>query len=427
MPLYSEEIQDIMGRIPGKILKIGLTVIFATVLLLLLGSYSFKYPEVISCPVSLTTINPPQELYARSTGKIALLKVKEHDTVSCGSLVAILQNTAIYEDTEILAYCLKQLEQPSDWDSMVRHREFPENLFLGELQVGYLQLCKGWKNFSYYIRQGYLPLKITLQSQQISRNKDAYQELCYRQKLQEQDFDLVRKQYLRDSAFYHRFPDAISLADHEKQEQAYLQKKSSYLSFRATVHEAESSILKQEEQLVDLKIQYEKELHSYRQELDEAYRLLYGNYRQWQEKYVITSSIDGIITLTGYWSENQTVNSGELLATVIPSEDTQIIGRAVIDMAGIGKVEPGQKVNIKLNGFPYMEFGILRGVVNHISLVPEKDKGYVAEIRLNEGMQSSYRKQLHFIEKIEGTAEIITADRRLLSRLIEPFKSKIKE
>lgn len=130
MPLYSEEIQDIMGRIPGKILKIGLSVIFATVLLLLLGSYSFKYPEVISCPVSLTTINPPQELYARSTGKIALLQVKEHDTVSCGSLVAILQNTAIYENTEILAYYLKQLEQPSGWDSIVRHQQFPENLLL---------------------------------------------------------------------------------------------------------------------------------------------------------------------------------------------------------------------------------------------------------------------------------------------------------
>lgn len=277
------------------------------------------------------------------------------------------------------------------------------------------------------MRQGYLPLKISLQAQQINRATSAFRELCVRQKLQKQDFALEQKRYLRDSAFYLRFPDAISQVEYEKQTQVYLQKKSSYLNFNSTVDEAENNILKQEEQLVDFKIQYEQELCSYRQEIHEAYKLLYENYHQWQEKYLLISAIKGIVTFTAYWNENQTINTGDLLATIIPLGKTQIIGRAVVDMQGIGKVRPGQEVNIKLTGFPYMEFGMLKGVVNHISLVPEKDKGYIAEIGLAKGMQSSYQKQLNFIHKIEGTAEIITADRRLLSRLIEPLKSKIKE
>lgn len=427
MPLYSEEIQDIMGKIPGKLLKIGLTAIFIIMLLLVAGSYCFKYPEVISCPVTLTTIHPPQELYARNTGKIVYLGIREQDTVMAGSLVAILQNTAKYEDTQILEKYLKKLEQTTDWDSVVRMDELPQGLFVGELQAGYLQFCKTWQNFACYLNQAYLPQKIALQVRQIDKAKTLYQELCYRQKLQKQDFDLEQKRYFRDSVFFRRFPDVVSQTDHEKQTQSYLQKKSSYLNFCSTVNEADNSILQQEEQLIDLKIKYEQELNTYRQEVYEAYKLLYESYQQWQEKYLIISNINGVATFTVFWSENQTINAGDLLATIIPLEETQIVGRAVIDMQGIGKIQTGQEVNIKLNGFPYMEFGMLKGEVNHVSLVPEKDKGYIAEISLTKGMRSSYQKQLDFIQKIEGIAEIITSDRRLLSRLIEPLKSKINE
>lgn len=425
MPLYSEEIQDIMGRIPSKILKIGLTIIFAIILLLLIGSYFFKYPEIIKCPIVLITINPPHELYARSTGKIAYLKVQEHDTVQDGCLVAILHNTASYKDTQILERCLKQFNEISQWDSIVKFCQLPENLFVGELQSSYLELCKIWRNFSYYLKQNYLPLKISLQTQQIKKTELALENLHYRQKLEKRNFELEQIRYKRDSAFYQRFPDAISVVDYEKQTQAYLQKQSSYLDFCSIVNEAENNLLKQREQLIDLKIQHEHELHTYRQEIHKAYKLLYENYYQWQEKYVLISNINGIVTLTGYWSENQTINAGDLLATIIPLKETQIIGKAVINMKSIGKVRPGQNVNIKLHGFPYTEFGMLKGHVRHISLVPEKEKGYIAEISLSEGMRSSYRKQLNFIQQIEGTAEIIITDKRLLSRLIEPLKAQL--
>lgn len=71
--------------------------------------------------------------------------------------------------------------------------------------------------------------------------------------------------------------------------------------------------------------------------------------------------------------------------------------------------------------------GYFGGVVNNISLVANNEKGYIAEIVLTEGMQSSYKEQLKFIQDIEGTAEIITKEERLLNKLINPLKSKLKE
>lgn len=427
MPLYSDEMQDIMEKIPGKILKIGLSIIFGTMLLLLVGSYFFKYPEIISCPVVLTTINPPQELYARSTGLISVLAVEEHDTVKSGDLVAVLQNTADYKDAKLLESFLMNLQKTTVWDSIIVIQNLPINLSLGELQPNYLQLFKAWNNFKHYLKQGYLPLKIKLQGGKIKKKKDASKELRYREQLQFNNFQLAEKQFRRDSVFYHRFTDGMSLADYEKQMQTYLQSESSYLSFCALVDEVESDILVQEEELINLRIQYEEELYTYQQQLDETYRLLYEQYNQWKDKYILESNVDGVITLSNFWSNNQTVNTGERVATVVPFKQTRIIGRATIDMIGIGKVKKGQMVNIKLNSFPYMEFGFLKGVVNNISLVPEKGKGYLAEIELHHGMQSSYSKEIKFIQEIEGVAEIITKDRRLLDRLINPLKSKIKK
>jgi HlyD family secretion protein len=69
-----------------------------------------------------------------------------------------------------------------------------------------------------------------------------------------------------------------------------------------------------------------------------------------------------------------------------------------------------------------MEFGMLKGAIRSISLVPAS-QGYVAEIELTGGMTSSYRENLKFIQQMDGTAEIVTKEMRLITRLINPLKA----
>lgn len=427
MSLYSNELQNVMERIPKRILRIGMMVIFLIMITLLIGSYFFKYSEIVSCPIVLTTINPPLELYAKTTGKIEHLFVKEHEQVKAGQILAAIENTAHFEAIVRLNKELEFFEGNILWDSIISQKQPSKYSLLGEIQNGYIRFYRGWMNFHYYIEQNYLPLKIELLKTQIKKQEDVWHTLNYRQKLQHKDFQLAEKQYQRDSVFFSKYKDAISLVDYEKKIQTYLQSKSSYINFCSSVSEAESNILKQKENVIDLQIQHENEINTFRLELDESYRLLKEMVNQWSDKYIIISKIDGLATFTGYWSESQTVNSGDRIVTIVPQEKQQILGRAIINMAGIGKVEKGQQVNIKLTGFPFMEFGILRGVISTISLVPEKDKGYIAEILLTEGMESSYQEHLKFIPNIEGIAEIITKKERLLSKLINPLKFKIHE
>lgn len=136
---------------------------------------------------------------------------------------------------------------------------------------------------------------------------------------------------------------------------------------------------------------------------------------------MLSAPIAGMITLTTYWSENHVISAGERLATVVPVDNSIIICRAIVPSSGIGKVKIGQQVNIKLTGYPYMEHGMLTGDVSSVSLVPEKE-GYIVEIRLNDGMISSYSERLKLVQEMDGIAEIIADEMRMIYRFINPLK-----
>jgi HlyD family secretion protein len=111
--------------------------------------------------------------------------------------------------------------------------------------------------------------------------------------------------------------------------------------------------------------------------------------------------------------------------TVIPAETSKIIGKIKLAFAGAGKVELDQSVNIKFTNYPYMEYGMVKGIIKNISSVPSQNY-YIVNIDLPDGLLTNYKKLLNFSQGMSGTAEIITKDKRLLERIIDPIKSILK-
>ena len=118
---------------------------------------------------------------------------------------------------------------------------------------------------------------------------------------------------------------------------------------------------------------------------------------------------------------DQTVTKDEPVLNIVPGETGDYVGRINLKMQRSGKVKAGQLVNIKLSGYPYLEYGMLRGMVKSISLVPSAD-AYVIEINLPSGFKTLYGKELEFTQNMQGTAEIITEDTRLLQKIVNPFR-----
>jgi HlyD family secretion protein len=102
----------------------------------------------------------------------------------------------------------------------------------------------------------------------------------------------------------------------------------------------------------------------------------------------------------------------------------------MLPIARSGKVRIGQKVNIRLQNFPENEYGILRGIVSNISLVPAQTGEtvyYTVEITLPNKLITTYKKELPSLPNMQGQADIITDDISLLERLVLPVKRILKE
>lgn len=107
--------------------------------------------------------------------------------------------------------------------------------------------------------------------------------------------------------------------------------------------------------------------------------------------------------------------------TIIPKNQGKMIGKLTLSFKGAGKVKKGQQVNIKFSNYPYLEYGMVRGVVESISLVPE-DQNYIVEVSLPDSLTTFYGKTLSFTQEMQGSAEIITEDKRLLEQILRPIK-----
>jgi len=422
--IQSPELQEVMSGIPGSFLKWGLFIFFGIILILITGSYFIKNPEIVTVPVVITTRNPPVELVAKSGGEIERLFVKEGKVVTEDETIAIIGNTSDFDDIKALDLFLSDFEDNTDWIEVVQIHKQPPDFSLGEIQGSYSGFQKEWKQMREYLVQAYIPTKIDLLEKQLE-NKDEYNiELARQKEYLTEDLALAKRSFIRDSTLYYRENYSISVNEFEQSRQSYIQKLYSYSVFSASLKNNEADFLRLKENRLDLEVQYEKELKQYILTLEESLQLLRSSILQWEDRYVIKSPIAGKITLTRIRNENQVIKAGETLATVIPENPASIVARAIIPVSGFGKINIGQQVNIKLSGFPYMQYGVLKGRIVTVSQVPGEG-GLMADIGLTEGMTSTYHEKIRFIHQMDGTADIITEDSRLIYRLIKPLKAMI--
>ena len=423
--IRSPELQEVMSEIPGSILKWGLFLFFAVVMAILAVSWFINYPNVVTVPVSITTYNSPASLIAKSGGKIEKLIVTNKENVAINQPVAVIENTARFDDVKSLEHFVEFPERNFEWQDKVGNYDVPGPLALGEIQASYSGFASLFRQYKEYLDQAYIPAKLKLMGEQIRKQEAYTEELLYQVELSGKDLQLVNNSFVRDSWLYFSNMHSVSLSEFERSKQALIQKKSAHSSLKAAVKNNEATTLRMKESLLDLQVQLNNDIHRFNLDLDETFQSLKGAIDQWKERYLIESPVRGQVTFTTFWNENQVIKAGEILATVIPEDTSRLIVRANIPASGLGRVKLGQEVNIKLSGFPYMEFGVLKGKISTLSLVPAGEV-YIAEIDLINGLRSTYNINLDFINEMTGTGDIITDNSRLIFRLIKPLNSLLK-
>lgn len=416
--IHNEEVREIMKEIPGSIIRWGLAIIFLIFVSIIIGSYFFQFKEIVSAPLIITTSNPPAPIISKATGRISHWFVTDGQTVETGDNIALIKNSTNPEDFYRAEDVVLQLDSIKLKDNLGKV-DLPEKLALGELQDLYNQLFNNWVNYRDYIASNFLPQKIELLRQQMAKQEQHYQLTLLQQKMMEDELEITRMGFKRHESMLNK--GGVSEVQIEEARGRVIQSERAYTSFMASLKTTEINLINQKRSLLELQEQHHKEVEQFEQNISSNIRSLKSQLKYWEDNYLLSSPINGTVTLTTFWSENHVVKAGERVATVVPGDSSVIICRAIVPSSGIGKVEIGQKVNIKLSGYPYMEHGMLSGEVSTISLVPEKE-GYFVEIRLNEGMMSSYSEQLKLVQEMDGTADIIADEMRMIYRFINPLR-----
>ncbi|UZJ65553.1 hypothetical protein OKW96_05010 [Sphingobacterium sp. KU25419] len=81
---------------------------------------------------------------------------------------------------------------------------------------------------------------------------------------------------------------------------------------------------------------------------------------------------------------------------------------------------------IKLDNFKHQEYGIIKGEIKSIALLQDNDKKYYIEVRLPEGLKTSYHKTIHFDKELSGNADIVTEELTLAQRILHQLRSLLK-
>lgn len=421
--IHSEEVQDILGPIPGRIINWGATIIFGIFFMLIAGSYFFTFNEIVSAPMVITTSCPPAPLIAKTSGRISKLYVADGQTLTQGSPVALINNPAQVADVLELERIIVSLSD-TILTEMVVVTSLPDNLVLGDMQELYNQFLKNWRGYHQYVTDQPLLKRIELHKQEMAGHEQNHRLSLGQKDLVEKEFELAKKRYARYQSLTEK--GGVSESELDNALSSLIQSERAYFAFKGSLQSLEIVLIGQKRALLEMQEQHRNNMVQFETDIAENIRTIVNSIKNWKANYLLSAPIDGVVTLTKFWSENHVVSAGERLATVVPEGDQTIICRAMVPSSGIGKVEPGQKANLKLSGYPFMQYGMLRGTVKTISLVPEGD-GYIVEIGLQEGMRSNYSEQLKLIQEMGGTAEIITRRSRLINRFINPLKSIVKE
>jgi HlyD family secretion protein len=417
--IRSEEVQEILGITPSWIIRWGITLMVIVLVGLIIGSWFFKYPDVIGSAIIITTENPPAAIVAKATGKIEELFVADNQRVQPGDHLAIIENPARYESIRILENKLTQLIPFFENYDTTQSVQFPGNLVLGEIQFDFTDFYKNYRNLHDFLELAYHSRKIGSVREEIDKYRVYYNRIYRQRNLLSRELELARLQFSRDSILF--VGEFISMADLEQSESMKIKKEHDFEQAKIHLSETTIKISELEKEILDLQLLEKDEKKKLENQLLESYNNLVSALDTWEQIYLLKASQEGITSFTKFWSEDQNVTVGDIVLSIVPENAGKIVGRINLKQKRAGKVKPGLDVNIKLDNYPYMEFGMVKGVIESISLVPNNTE-FTAEVDLPYGLITNYGEELEFNQEMIGRAEIITDSRPLLIRIIEPFR-----
>lgn len=412
-----EELNDLIGRPPGWILKSGISLIFICSVVALVLSNLISYPDKITATGVITTQTPPFSIInVGQTKRVASILVNDGELVREGDEIVYLNNTAKRSDVEELMSWVK------DNKDNLSSYDVPKDLKVGKFQDLYAQIVLKWKEYQ-EIRSFDVPQKQIYSIEQEQNSIDqlnqtiASEEVFYNEELRLLKSEYNRAQHLHSEGI-------ISTQELETAEGKY----NGFLRRKLAIKNSEiqNEIKNQHLTLEKHRISEERQsnLNKYRFAISELMMKIELQYISWKEENFLVSDIDGSLHYHQDMAVGLTVPQGMIIGYVVPdNENNAKYIKVQAPINGIGKLKETSKANIKIHAYPYKEYGFVQTSGNTVSVLPHKgkddDEYYQVKILLPDDIRTNYDFSIPYKPDMSATVEIITDPKTILGRIFE--------
>ena len=413
----SDEMNVVILEVPTLLVRMGVGVTTAILMLFFFGTWVIKYPEVLKGNATITTNIAPIRVVVPTGGRMSRLIAKDGMMVKKGDILAETENTTKLGNIPVMKQLMIQtktfLQNPQG------NISFPKNDFVwGDLQDNFNVLHQNYLDLKRLHAENFQAVQVRNLATQQEDLRKIVQLNEHQKEFKKEEFENSEQRFLKDEKLY---KDGVySNAEYVERKNKHLEKRSELEEFYKETIDNELKINKLKALSQEVSHEYSVKRNQYLDNIQLSLSNIENSLQNWQQNYLITAPADGKLVFLKKLTENEYLKEDDVLFSVMP-ENENFIATVDIPVRGMGKASVGQKVIIKLYDYPYQEFGMLEGKVQ--SLDPSLNvKFYRVMVSLPKGLQSTYKHNFTFKTEMIGSAEIVTADLRLIERVFYGFR-----
>lgn len=409
--VYGEQVREVLNRPPNWLTLMGTSILFAFIMMLGCLSFFVKYPDVLRGSVTITSDVPAINIITKTSGRIQKLFVIDNTKVLYGQKLAVLENTSNTEEVYNLLSILIKID-PRFIDNNINN--LPNYLKLGDIQNLYSNFVREYEALKIYKNSDNKEKQLFVYNKQLNDFQQLIKQYSKQKENLENELNILNLDVDRNTTLFKQ--GVVSSKELEDKQREPLRLKRQIEDIAIAQSNTQISLSNTQRNIVELTSQSSDNGNQIRIRLFEAYQNLMNKISEWEQLYIIKAPIDGQISYFNFWSENQNVKQGDEIFSIIPNNQTETIGKVLLPAQSAGKLKIGQKAIIKLDNYPFQEFGIVEGKVKSISSIPKQNQ-YAVEIQFSNKLITNTGTSIVAKNDIQGTAEIVTEDLRLIERV----------
>ena len=357
--LVARGTSDLLGDMPNWLIYTGSYIIYGVIAAILIGSALFSYPDTINKRVTIDNTGNVEWITARQRGEIDRFFVENNSEVKRGDTLGILKNSASLNDVRRFCEVLTNVEWYYRTHDTSYLKDFPFDLIMGEMAPAYEQFTQAVRTCLTY---------------------DEYDVYQKKRRFMNEELDILNK------------------------------------SGKAS----DLELLNLRREMYDLDVNHRMERDKNLRMLELAYENMVNSLKTWDGKYLVKSGYDGIVIWGNSWGMGNIVNQGDTLCTVLSKEQGDPAGHIMLAQDEAIDLSVGDLVNIELNKYPSRNYGYLTGEVKFITFVPN-NHSYAVEVSFPDGLETSKGMTIDYEIDLIGNAQVITASRSVMSRILSPI------